>query len=161
MDMDTDARASEREARLVEVGARLHSAAIHLLRRVRREDRASGLSAARLSALSVLVFGGPRTIGELAEAEQVRPPTMTRLVAGLEEDGYVARVSDPSDARVVRVEPTDAGRRVLEDGRLRRVRRMTELLGGLSEADLERLGEAVELIEAALEAADGAEDGGA
>jgi hypothetical protein len=69
---------------------RLHSAAIHLLRRLRREDAKSGLSAPRLSALSVLVFGGPLTLGELANAEQVRPPTMTRLVTALEADGRVS-----------------------------------------------------------------------
>ncbi len=59
---------------------RLHGAAIHLLRRLRTEDVAAGLTAPRLSALSVLVFGGPRSIGELAAAEQVRPPTISRLV---------------------------------------------------------------------------------
>ena len=76
---------------------RLHSAAIHLLRRLRVEDEALGISAPRLSALSVLVFAGPRRVGELAEAEQVEPPTMTRLVDGMERDGYVARAPDPED----------------------------------------------------------------
>src|SRR5512134_1777173 len=74
---------------------RLHSAAIQLLRRLRREDNRWGLSAPRLSALSVLVFGGrPLTLGELANAEQVRPPTMTRLVSALESQGLVSRASD-------------------------------------------------------------------
>ena len=73
------------------VADRLHSAAIHLLRRLRVEDEALGISAPRLSALSVLVFAGPRRVGELAEAEQVEPPTMTRLVDGMEREGYVAR----------------------------------------------------------------------
>ena len=82
---------------------RLHSAAIHLLRRLRREDAQSGLSAPRLSALSVLVFGGPLTLGELANAEQVRPPTMTRLVTALEADGLVTREPDASDGRLTRV----------------------------------------------------------
>src|SRR5512132_4206945 len=68
----------------------LHSAATHLLRRPRREDAATALSAPRFSALSVIVFGGPLTLGELAGAEQVRPPTMTRLVSALEEAGLVA-----------------------------------------------------------------------
>ena len=62
------------------VADRLHSAAIHLLRRLRVEDEALGISAPRLSVLSVLVFAGPMRIGELAHAEQVEPPTMTRLV---------------------------------------------------------------------------------
>ena len=78
---------------------RLHSAAIHLLRRLRVEDEALGISAPRLSALSVLVFAGPRRVGELAEAEQVEPPTMTRLVDGMERDGYVVRGPDPDDRR--------------------------------------------------------------
>src|SRR5207253_1577300 len=83
-----------------EVADRLHSAAIHLLRLVRREDTASGLTPARLSALSVLVFGGPRTVGELAAAEQVRSPTMSRLVAGMESDGLVERRPSTDDRRV-------------------------------------------------------------
>ena len=62
----------------------LHSAAIHLLRRVRKQDAATGEGPARLSALSVLVFGGPMTLGQLAAAEQVKPPTMSRIVTGLE-----------------------------------------------------------------------------
>ena len=62
-----------------ELAARIHAAALHLLRRLAQEDRATGVSPARLSALSVLVFGGPRTIGALAAAEGVTPPTMTRV----------------------------------------------------------------------------------
>ena len=75
----------------LEAADRLHSAAIHLLRYVRQEDAAAGITATRLSALSVLVFGGARTIGELASAEQVRPPTMTKIVTGLEEAGLARR----------------------------------------------------------------------
>src|ERR671934_2351081 len=97
----------------VEAADRFHSAAIHALRHVRRVDPATGLSAARLSALSVLVFGGPRTLGELAAAEQVRPPTMTRIVRALEDEGYVRRESDPTDGRVARLHPTPAGERML------------------------------------------------
>src|ERR1041385_5653583 len=85
---------------------RLHSAAIHLLRRLRREDDASGLPAPQLSALSVIVFGGPITLGALADAEQVRPPTITRLVEKLESAGLVERTSDATDKRVSRVEAT-------------------------------------------------------
>src|SRR5947199_6296687 len=99
---------------------RLHSAAIHLLRRLRREDDASGLTAPRLSALSVIVFGGPLTLGALAIAEQVRPPTMTRIVAALEERHFVAREPSPDDGRVTLVRATPAGRRLLEEGRTRR-----------------------------------------
>src|SRR5499425_3166797 len=73
------------------IGDRLHSAAIHLLRRLRIRDSGSGIGPAQLSALSVLVFGGQRSLGELAEAEQVRPPTMSRIVSGLERAGLLKR----------------------------------------------------------------------
>src|SRR5438132_7458747 len=101
----------------VEAADRFHSAAIHALRHVRREDPASGLSAARLSALSVLVFGGPRTLGELAAAEQVRPATMTRIAQSLVEDGHARREADPSDCRGVRLGAKGKGRTVLHGGR--------------------------------------------
>src|SRR5919202_2354129 len=80
---------------------RLHSAAIHLLRRLRKQDDASGLTAPRLSALSVVVFGGPLSLGALAAAEQVRPPTMTRIVSALERAGLVERSPHPTDGRQV------------------------------------------------------------
>src|SRR5881397_757797 len=92
------------------VADRLHSAAIHLLRRLRVEDKAMGLSAPRASALSVLVFRGPVTMSALAEAEQVRRPTITRLIDGLERRGLVRRVNDPGDGRVQMVEATAAGK---------------------------------------------------
>src|SRR6185369_2370617 len=100
---------------------RLHSAAIHLLRRLRREDDASGLPAPQLSAMSVIVFGGPITLGALAAAEQVRPPTITKLVAALEEQGLVEREPDAEDRRVMRVKATARGERLLYEGRRRRV----------------------------------------
>src|SRR5437016_6667978 len=107
-----------------EIADRLHSAAIHLLRRVRVRDRESGIGPARLSALSVLVFGGPRTLGELAAAEQVRPPTMTSIVRALESGGYVRRESDPNDGGVARVSATSKGEQVLQRGRRCRVERL-------------------------------------
>src|ERR1051326_8399243 len=98
----------------IEAADRFHSAAIHALRHVRREDPATGLSAARLSALSVLVFGGPRTLGELAAAEQVRPASITRIAQSLVEDGYARREPDESDRRVARLSATPKGRRVID-----------------------------------------------
>jgi DNA-binding MarR family transcriptional regulator len=133
-----------------EVADRLHSAAIHLLRRVRKVDEASGLSASRLSALSVLVFGGPTTIGELARVEQVSAPTMTRLVQALERDGLVAREAQEGDARAVRLRATPKGRRILEGGRERRVDEVAQLLESLSDAELRLLGEAAETVERLL-----------
>jgi DNA-binding MarR family transcriptional regulator len=133
-----------------EAADRLHSASIHVLRRVAREDAASGVSAARLSALSVLVFGGPRTIGELAAAERVRPPTMTSIVHGLEQDGLARRESDPADGRVVRVRATARGNRVLQQARRRRIANLAERLARLDAAEVARVREAAELVEAAL-----------
>jgi DNA-binding MarR family transcriptional regulator len=128
----------------------LHSSAIQLLRRVRRVDEASGLSAARLSALSVLVFGGPTTIGELARIEQVSAPTMTRLVQALERERLVVRKPHEDDARAVRVRATAKGRRILEAGRRRRVEELARLLEGLPVLELENLGFAAASIERLL-----------
>src|SRR5438552_3545948 len=108
----------------VAVADRLHSAAIHLLRRLRVADAASGLSAPRLSALSVVVFGGPQTITSLAAAEQVRLPTMTRLVQGLERDRLVTCAPDPDDRRRVVVRATARGTKLLPAGRARRVEQL-------------------------------------
>jgi len=126
---------------------RLHSAAIHLLRRLRREDDASGLPAPQLSAMSVIVFGGPITLGALASAEQVRPPTITKLVAALEEQGLVERESDAEDRRIVRVKATARGTRLLYDGRRRRVASLAESLGGLPAADRAALATAIPILE--------------
>lgn len=133
-----------------ETADRLHSASIHVLRRVAREDAASGLSPARLSALSVLVFGGPRTIGELATTERVRPPTMTSIVHGLEEEGLARRESDPADGRVVRVRATAKGNRVLQRARQRRIANLAGRLAQLDRAEVARVREAAELVERAL-----------
>jgi DNA-binding MarR family transcriptional regulator len=129
---------------------RLHSAAIHLLRNVRASDVETGLSPARLSALSVLVFGGPRTISELAATEQVRLPTMSGVVRGLEEDGLVRRASDPTDRRTARIHATTRGRNLLLRGRARRVDNLAERLQALDREELRTLAAAAELIERAL-----------
>jgi DNA-binding MarR family transcriptional regulator len=126
---------------------RLHSAAIHLLRRVRRADDASGLSAARLSALSVVVFAGPIRISALAKAEQVRTPTMTPIVAALERDGLVTREADSSDARAALLRPTPKGARLMAEGRARRVALLTAELERLSPSERAALERAVAILE--------------
>src|SRR5687767_6877037 len=126
---------------------RLHSAAIHLLRRLRREDDASGLTAPLLSALSVIVFGGPLTLGALATAEQVRPPTITRVVATLEGAGLVTREAGATDGRVVVVRATDAGRRLLEAGRARRTDVLARQLAALPAGDVATLEQAAAIME--------------
>jgi len=142
--MPTD-RASPRDQQLAD---QLHSAAIHLLRRLRREDTASGLSAPRLSALSVIVFaGGPITLGQLAAAEQVRPPTMTRLVNALEADGLVVRERDPADGRITYLRASAKGQALLRAGRTRRVAALARQLGGLSGKDRDVLARAATLVE--------------
>jgi DNA-binding MarR family transcriptional regulator len=128
------------------IADQLHSAAIHLLRTLRKEDDASGLSAPRLSALSVVVFGGPLTLGQLAGAEQVRPPTMTRIVTGLEKEGLVKRIGDARDHRLTRIEATSKGRRVLAAGRARRVKVLTAAVNALEPSKLAELDRAVHLI---------------
>ena len=129
---------------------RLHSAAIHLLRNVRASDVETGLSPARLSVLSVLVFGGARTPSELAAAEQVRLPTISALVRGLEEDGLVRRAPDPDDGRAVRLSATAKGRRILQRGRERRLDNLEELLEPLSRDELRTLAVASEILERAI-----------
>jgi DNA-binding MarR family transcriptional regulator len=128
----------------------LHSAAIHLLRLLREEDAASGVSAARLSALSVVVFAGPVTLGRLAAAEQVRPPTISGIVAGLERDGLVRRRPDTRDGRVQWVHATAKGRRVLARARRRRIEAFASRLRDLSETELTTLARAADLIEQAV-----------
>jgi DNA-binding MarR family transcriptional regulator len=129
------------------VADRLHSAAIHLLRQLRKEDDASGLSAPRLSALSVVVFGGPLTLGQLAAAEQVKPPTMTRIVTGLEKDGLVQRVGDDRDRRLTRIQATARGQKVLAAGRARRIEKLAAAVRRLGGAELAELTRGVQLLE--------------
>ena len=141
-------RSASRQPPAGAIADRLHSAAIHLLRRLRVEDKAMGLTPPRASALSVLVFRGPVTMSQLAEAEQVRRPTITRLVDGLERRGLVRRVSHAGDGRVQLVEATAAGRRLLQKGRARRVERLRGGIAHLGEQDQEVLARAAELMEA-------------
>lgn len=129
------------------VADRLHSAAIHLLRRLRKQDDRSGITAARLSALSVVAFAGPVTMGQLARAEQVAAPTMTRLVAAMERDGLVAREPDQDDGRVVWIRATAKGARILYAARDRRVATLAADLAALGRSDLALLAEAAGIIE--------------
>jgi DNA-binding MarR family transcriptional regulator len=132
------------------VADRLHSVAIHLLRRVRKQDAATGEGPARLSALSVLVFGGPMTLGRLAAAEQVTPPTMSRIVTGLKRGRLIERVRDSKDARRVQIRATPSGTRLLQQGRRRRIEYLASHLDGLTKRELAILDEAVILLERIL-----------
>jgi DNA-binding MarR family transcriptional regulator len=127
----------------------LHSAAIHLLRRARRTDPLTGVSPAQLSALSVLM-SGPKTLGELAAAEQVRPPTMSRLVSEMKRAGVARKVTDRTDARVVRVHATKKGLRALSRGRTMRIEAIERLLSGLDAHEIGTVERAVGTIERLL-----------
>ena len=132
---------------LRDIATRLHSASIRLLRTLRREDDGSGLSAPRLSALSVIAFAGPMSLAELAAAEQVRPPTMSRIVDALVEAELVTRQTLASDRRSVRIAATETGVRLMEAGRERRVRALVAKLGTLAESERRALARGVEIIE--------------
>jgi DNA-binding MarR family transcriptional regulator len=122
----------------------VHAAAIRLLRAVRKEDAASGISGAQLSVLSVLVFAGPQTLGALAQAEQVKPPTMSQLVTGLEAQGLVQR--RPLDRRSMEISATEKGRKLMEAGRKRRLARIARSLEKLPPAKLALLEEAARIM---------------
>src|SRR5579863_6740388 len=137
-------------AETIAAADRLHSAAIHLLRRVRKQDEASGVGPAQLSALSVLVFAGPRTLGKLASAEHVKPPTMSRIVAGLKRSRLIEITRDPEDARRMHIRPTATGTRLLHQGRQRSIAYLAEHLGSLTAGELAQLGAATDILEKLL-----------
>jgi DNA-binding MarR family transcriptional regulator len=135
------------KAEVLRVADRLHSASIHLLRRLRVRDRESGIGPAQLSALSVLVFGGAKSLAELAEAEQVKPPTMSRIVAGLEKAKLVRSQTSKEETRRMRITPTAKGEKVMWEGRRRRVEMLAELLAGLSVEEIQQLGTIAETMD--------------
>lgn len=130
-----------------DVAARLHSASIRLLRTLRREDDGSGLSAPRLSALSCIMMEGPASLADLAHAEQVRPPTMSRIVDALVERGLVTRVANPRDRRSVRIMATEDGSRLLAGGGERRVHALVGRLHKLADSEKRALARGVEILE--------------
>jgi DNA-binding MarR family transcriptional regulator len=142
----TKSKPKNRVVAAEEIANRLHSAAIHLLRRVRVSDQAAGIGPAQLSALSVLVFGGPRSLGELADAEQVRPPTMSRIVVGLEQAGLLRR-KKTEDKRRMLLEATAKGHKVLQEGRKRRVESLAAAVRSLTPAETEQLQDLAGLLE--------------
>jgi DNA-binding MarR family transcriptional regulator len=131
----------------LEAADRLHSAAIHLLRRLRIRDRELGIGPAQLSALSVLVFAGPQSLASLAEAEQVKPPTMSRIVNGLLRAKLVHRKTDKQDRRAVVIEASKKGTRVMQEGRRRRVEALAAAIRGLPPEEIPRLRESAQLME--------------
>jgi len=137
---------SQPTATATEVADQLHSAAIHLLRRLRVRDRETNVGPAQLSALSVLVFGGPRSLGELADAEQVRPPTMSRIVAGLQRARLVRRHAT-DDARRIRLEATPKGVSLMWEARKRRVESLASAVERLPENERQQIRAALDLLQ--------------
>jgi len=129
-----------------ELAARLASLSTVLLRHLSRADTGDGLTRARLSALALLVLGGPRTLGELAAAEHVRPPTMTRLVHAMEADGLVVRERHPSDGRSIIIRPTSSGEAQLAVGRARQIAPLADSIAELGGPERKQLEAAADLL---------------
>ena len=140
----------EKLNKVEELADRLNSAAIHLLRQVRVQDSATGIAPARLSALSVLVFGGAMSLNNLAKAEQVRPPTMSRIVDALESAGLVRRTVNQQDRRAIVLEATEKGAAILWQGRKRRVKFLAKHLSRLSEQERKQIDGAIKAIQKAM-----------
>jgi DNA-binding MarR family transcriptional regulator len=136
-----------KNSRVFDIADGLHSTAIHLLRRLRVQDMASGIGPAKLSALSVLVFSRrPLGLAELASAEQVKNPTMSRLVSAMEKEGLVHIAASKQDARAVEIRPTQKGERLLLSGKERRVNSLAKVLQELKESELVQLRKSIEVL---------------
>ena len=134
------------------VSRSLHSIAIYLLRTLRVQDSALGIGPSQLSALSVIVFGGPRSLHELAKAEQVRPPTMSRIVDALVGEGLAIREVNRADRRSVKISPTQKGIKIMHDGRDRRERHLIQLLKPLKPDEVRDIQRATEILTKVLQA---------
>ena len=135
------------EPDLEHVARELNSGAIHLLRSLAAVDRLAGLTPARLSALSVVVFGGPQSLGALAAAEGVAGPTMTRIVDGLVAAGLAEREPDPSDGRAVAIAATPTGDGLMRAAAGRRITAIAAAISALPAADRRRLAAAAGLLD--------------
>lgn len=129
-----------------ELASRLAGLTTVLQRHLARADSGEGLTRARLSALGLLVMGGPRTLGELAAAEHVRPPTMTRLVHAMEADGLVERAPNPVDGRSVVIHATSRGEEQLAVGRRQQIAPLAEAISDLDRAERLQLEDATDLL---------------
>ena len=136
-----------------ELAAHLRMSVMRLARRLRQLDvAADGVTLSQMSAIYVLMAQGPMTVGDLAAAEKVQPPTMTRLVSRMEEDGYVRRSPHPTDGRVVIVEATGAGAELVAASRARRTAELSRRLATLSAGERRSLGSLLALLDKLVEA---------
>ena len=131
---------------VAELAMRLRLAMTRLRRRLRQES-ASGLSQTDMSALSAVLREGPIGLGELADLEAVRPPSMTRIAAGLERQGLVTRRVDPTDRRRASLQITAAGRRLVERNRRRKNAYLARQLDSFDPSDLATLEASVAILE--------------
>jgi DNA-binding MarR family transcriptional regulator len=132
------------------MAARLHSSSVRLLRLARREEDGAPIGGPRLSALTFVATSGPVSLAELAAAEQVRAPTMTRVVDSLVADGLALRETNPNDRRAVRISATAAGRRLIEAGQAGRAGAVAARLAQLADSERRALYRGVELMERIL-----------
>ena len=131
-----------------ELASRLRASVARIGRRLRQEGMVNEeATPSQLTAIATLFLTGPMTLGELAGAERVKPPTMTRIVAALEERGLVRREPSPDDRRVVHVVLTDEGRRAHEEYRKRRDAWLRSKLSGLSTPERHTLAWAAEILD--------------
>src|SRR5580692_2321269 len=144
------ARADQSTLTQEDIAGRLRRAVNRLQRRLRQESL-GGLSPAQASALGSVSRHGNPTLGELAAIEQVQPPTITRIVAGLTEDGMVTRLADATDRRSARVRITPAGERALERMRTRKNAFLRRRLDQLSEEEQQQSADLVAFLEHLLE----------
>jgi len=128
----------------------LHRSALHLLRHLRNVDRDLGISAPRLSLLSVLVFVGPKSVGDLATIEQVSQPTISNQIKDMEAAGLIRVATDQTDKRSKRIEATAKGKKLLNDGRSKRVAQLANMMAGLTVAELRTLTAASKIIDGML-----------
>lgn len=137
----------EPDLRAAAVASALNSGAIHLLRSLAEVDRRAGLTRSRLSALSVVVFAGPQSLGSLAAAEGVAGPTMTRIVDGLESLGLAERRPSTLDGRSVSIAATRAGEDLVRTAQQHRIEAIGAAIAGLSAADQRRLAAAAGMLD--------------
>ena len=133
-----------------ELASRLRLVVTRLARRLRTQLPGE-LSPSQLATLASVERLGPITLGELSGVERVKPPTMTKIVACLEEQGLVSRTVDQSDRRVARVEATASGLGFLDDSRQQKDAYLAQRLQSLSDDERIVLEQAAEVLERILE----------
>lgn len=129
-----------------EIASRLRLSATRLARRLRQESSA-GLSPSQLSALAVIANHGPMTLGALAEQERVAPPSVTKVVSKLENDGLVTRTHCPEDRRVYRVAISPDGAALLDETRRRKTAWLSARISELDPERQRRLADALDVLD--------------